>query len=69
MDVNGKKALFDTMLSEVPAPHPVLAYRRFSDVIPMEIMDFPELDAVLISHDHYDHLDYLSIAKLKDKVK
>lgn len=29
--------------------------------------DFPPLDAVLISHDHYDHLDYRAIQELKDK--
>lgn len=32
------------------------------------IDDLPELDAVLISHDHYDHLDYYAIKKLKEKV-
>lgn len=32
------------------------------------IEDLPALDAVLISHDHYDHLDYYAIKKLKDKV-
>ncbi len=31
--------------------------------------NFPRLDAVLISHDHYDHLDYGSVQKLKEKVK
>jgi L-ascorbate metabolism protein UlaG (beta-lactamase superfamily) len=31
--------------------------------------DFPALDLVIISHDHYDHLDYNTILKLKDKTK
>lgn len=29
--------------------------------------DLPPLDAVLLSHDHYDHLDYRTILELKDK--
>lgn len=33
-----------------------------------KIADLPFLDAVLISHDHYDHLDYQAIKKLKGKV-
>ncbi|MDF2479627.1 MAG: hypothetical protein K0S24_5110 [Sphingobacterium sp.] len=69
LEVNNKKILLDPMLSEVPAPLPMLASKRFSKSIPLEIIDFPALDAVLISHDHYDHLDYLTIVKLKDKVK
>jgi L-ascorbate metabolism protein UlaG (beta-lactamase superfamily) len=31
--------------------------------------DLPEIDYMLISHDHYDHLDYETIRKLKGKVK
>jgi L-ascorbate metabolism protein UlaG (beta-lactamase superfamily) len=69
LEVDNKKILLDPMLSEVPAPLPMLVSKRFSRRIPLEIIDFPELDAVLISHDHYDHLDYVSIIKLKDRVK
>ena len=32
------------------------------------IADLPPIDAVLISHDHYDHLDYRAIQELNDKV-
>ena len=33
-----------------------------------KIPDLPEIDTVLISHDHYDHLDYQSIVELDKKV-
>ncbi|MEJ0029413.1 MAG: MBL fold metallo-hydrolase [Bacteroidota bacterium] len=33
------------------------------------IDEFPDLDVVVITHDHYDHLDYGTIQKLKEKTK
>ncbi len=32
------------------------------------VEDLPKIDAVIISHDHYDHLDYPTIKRLKEKV-
>lgn len=37
-------------------------------MLPIAIEKLPKIDAVVISHDHYDHLDYESIKKLKTKV-
>ena len=31
--------------------------------------DMPVIDALVISHDHYDHLDYLTVKRLRKKVK
>jgi L-ascorbate metabolism protein UlaG (beta-lactamase superfamily) len=31
--------------------------------------DMPVLDALVISHDHYDHLDYLTVKRLRHKIK
>ncbi|MDQ3101920.1 MAG: MBL fold metallo-hydrolase, partial [Bacteroidota bacterium] len=33
-----------------------------------KLEDLPRIDLVLLTHDHYDHLDYESILYLKDKV-
>ncbi|WP_151893996.1 MBL fold metallo-hydrolase [Patiriisocius marinistellae] len=68
LEMDGKKIFIDPMLGDVPAPHPLLGSKRFNDTLPLAIEDIPQLDAVIISHDHYDHLDYGSIKKLKDKV-
>lgn len=68
LQIDGKNILLDPMLSDVPAPHPWLGSKRFSKQLPIEIEKLPNIDAVVISHDHYDHLDYTSITKLKDKV-
>lgn len=68
LQMNNKNILIDPMFGNVPAPHPMLGSKRFSKELPIEIEKIPQIDAVLISHDHYDHLDYGSIQKLKDKV-
>ncbi|MBL4592465.1 MAG: MBL fold metallo-hydrolase [Flavobacteriales bacterium] len=68
LEIDGKKILIDPMLGEVPAPHPLLGPKRYSKDLPIEIEKLPFIDAIIFSHDHYDHLDYESIQKLKGKV-
>ncbi|WP_372755006.1 MBL fold metallo-hydrolase [Mariniflexile sp.] len=68
IQMNHKNILLDPMFSPVPAPHNILGGKRFSAELPIEVQKLPKIDAVLISHDHYDHLDYESISILKDKV-
>ncbi|MBN3582045.1 MBL fold metallo-hydrolase [Algoriphagus aestuarii] len=69
LQIDGKNILLDPMLSEVPAPHPLLGKKRFSKELPIEIEELPQLDIIIFSHDHYDHLDYESVQKLKEKAK
>lgn len=68
LEIDGQRLLLDPMLGDVPAPHPWLGQARFSKKLPITPEELPAIDAVLISHDHYDHLDYGSIRRLKDKV-
>ena len=68
LEIENKNILIDPMLGEVPAPHPMLGGKRFSKELPIGIEELPKIDAVILSHDHYDHLDFGSIMKLKDKV-
>jgi len=69
LEINGKNILLDPMLGDYTGPHRWLGPSRFSDGMPIEINQLPQIDAVIYSHDHYDHLDYNSVLKLKDKVK
>lgn len=68
LELDGKKLLLDPMLGRAPSPVPWIGGKRFSSSLPIEIEELPAIDAVLLSHDHYDHLDYGSIKRLKDKV-
>ncbi|MTI31337.1 MBL fold metallo-hydrolase [Cytophagales bacterium RKSG123] len=69
LEMDGEKILLDPMLGDVPAPAPFLGGKRFSKTLPIDIEKLPRIDAIIISHDHYDHLDYGSIQKLKNKTK
>lgn len=68
IETSGKTIFIDPMFGEVPAPIPWFGSKRFNPKLPLDIESLPFIDVVLISHDHYDHLDYGSIIKLKEKV-
>ena len=68
LQIEGKNILLDPMFGDVPAPHPWLGKNRYG-ALPIEVEQLPDIDAIILSHDHYDHLDYGSIQKLKDKTK
>lgn len=63
IEIDGQRVLTDPIFSERASPSTWLGPRRFF-VAPLEIEQMPTLDAVVISHDHYDHLDHRSIQEL-----
>lgn len=63
-----KRIFLDPMLGQYAGPVPHLSPARYNSELPAAIEALPFIDAVVISHDHYDHLDYGSMRKLKDKV-
>lgn len=69
MRMAGKTILIDPMLGPDTTPIAPIPTKRFSENTLELIDDFPEIDLMLITHDHYDHLDYDSIQKLKHKTK
>lgn len=68
LETEGAKILIDPMLGQRAGPLPIISPKRFNEELPIEIEKLPFIDVVIISHDHYDHLDYGSIVRLKDKV-
>ena len=69
MRMNNLNILIDPMLGFNTTPIAPMATKRFSENTIDFIDDFPEIDLLLLTHDHYDHLDYSSIQKLKNKTK
>ncbi len=67
IEIDGKRLLLDPMFGTAPSPFPAFGGKRYSEKLPFEVEDLPFIDAVLFSHDHYDHLDYGTIKKLRDK--
>ena len=68
LEIEGKKLLLDPMFGKIPSPVPYFGTRRFNKA-PIDIEKMPTIDAVIFSHDHYDHLDYWTIKRIRDKVK
>ncbi len=69
IEIDGKTMITDPMFSSSPSPIPGVVGKRFAKEMPIEIKNLPEIDVVLISHDHYDHLDRRSIKELDNKTK
>jgi L-ascorbate metabolism protein UlaG (beta-lactamase superfamily) len=68
IQVDGKRILVDPVFSgnASPVPGTVKAFKG-TDIYTVE--ELPEIDYLFISHDHYDHLDYETVIKLKGKTK
>ncbi|MCU0359784.1 MAG: MBL fold metallo-hydrolase [Bacteroidia bacterium] len=68
MQIEGKRILVDPVLSGNASPFSFTTKAfKGSDVYKAE--DLPEIDYLFLTHDHYDHLDYRTVVKLRSKVK
>lgn len=65
--INGKNILVDPVFSGSASPFSFMI-KAFDGADEYKAHDMPEIDLLLLTHDHYDHLDYKTIKKLKDKV-
>jgi L-ascorbate metabolism protein UlaG (beta-lactamase superfamily) len=62
----GVTILTDPFLSKFASPVSWAGPKRFVD-LPIPINKLPRIDIVLVSHNHYDHLDDKPVRKLKNK--
>lgn len=60
--------LIDPVFSDHAGPVPGLM-DAFKGTTHYRAGDMPPIDILIISHDHYDHLDYRTMIKLKDHIK
>ena len=67
IQLGGKRILLDPVFSDHAAPLSFLN-KAFAGTNIYHVEDMPEIDYLLISHDHWDHLDYATVVALKDKV-
>lgn len=66
--LNNKLWLTDPVFSERSSPVQWYGPQRF-DAPPIAVDELPPLEGVIISHNHYDHLDHATIMALQGRVK
>jgi L-ascorbate metabolism protein UlaG (beta-lactamase superfamily) len=59
LEIGKRRVLFDPVFSERCSPSTIAGPKRFHPP-PMTLESLPPIDAVVISHDHYDHLDMIT---------
>jgi L-ascorbate metabolism protein UlaG (beta-lactamase superfamily) len=68
LQLAGKRILIDPVFSDYAAPFSFIN-KAFPGDYPWRAEGMPEIDLLIISHDHYDHLDYATIKALMPKIK
>ncbi|MCC5074384.1 MBL fold metallo-hydrolase [Xanthomonas campestris] len=68
VQLGGRRVLIDPVFSSSASPVP-MTNTAFDGTSIYNVADMPPIDFLLISHDHYDHLDYPSVLALKPKVR
>ena len=66
LELDGVRLLIDPMFSERASPVDFVGPTRFHPP-PIALAALPKIDVVVISHDHYDHLDMATILSLSAK--
>jgi L-ascorbate metabolism protein UlaG (beta-lactamase superfamily) len=67
IQIKGKNILVDPIFSERASPVQYAGSKRYKGTENFSLADLPAIDFVVISHDHYDHLDYGTISQLNSQ--
>ena len=67
IQLGGQRILIDPVLSINASPVPRTNV-AFDGASPFSAEDIPDIDYLLISHDHWDHIDYPTLMALKDRI-
>lgn len=68
IQIDGIRILVDPVLSANASPIPNTV-KPFAGSNNYKVSNLPDIDYLLITHDHYDHLDYETLLELKPKIK
>lgn len=68
LKVQGLTFLLDPVFSGSASPFSFLV-KNFKGANVYGVDEMPDIDYLVLSHDHYDHLDYKTVKALKSKVK
>jgi len=63
LEIDGQRVLIDPVWGERASPFSFMGPKRFF-APPLPLDELPDIDAVVISHDHYDHLDLPTVKVL-----
>ena len=63
VEIDGRRVLTDPIWSDRCSPSTLVGPKRFH-LPPLPLEELPPIDAVVISHDHYDHLDMATVRTL-----
>ena len=66
--LDGKRILIDPLFGDHAAPFSAFN-KAFAGTTVYTASDMPEIDYLLITHDHWDHLDYQAVTALKSSVQ
>lgn len=67
IQIKGKNILVDPVLSKRASPVSYAGSKNYQGTDIYSVDDLPAIDFILITHDHYDHLDFETIDQLKSK--
>jgi L-ascorbate metabolism protein UlaG (beta-lactamase superfamily) len=68
IQIHGLNILVDPVFSGRTSPVSYAGTKAFDGADVYKVEDMPKIDVMVITHNHYDHLDYQTIEKLKSRV-